>query len=476
MNLAYHYPLIYWDCACLISDSGGFESEEIEDEIFVENVSYTTVETFIEETDEDEDEEEGGVKTAIKKKKTISTDYGKIATAVGKIIKEGVRVNPPNINTSSFTFSPNAGDNSISFGLKGIVKVGEEFIKKIIDNRPYTSVEDFMLKVKPNKTQMVSLIKCGSFDSLGSREKIMYEYIELISDIKKTLNLRNMQMLIRENLLPEELDSAKESFIFNKKIKKQKNGNYYLLDNEDFSYLDRVYDIEKLVSSELSESGFAILVLDWDKQYKKDMLLPKEYIKENLDELLEEVNNRATEEMWNKYALGSTAEWEMASICFYSQDHELGSIEVESQSLTEFYSLPEETPIDRFVPIKGRQVPIYKLSRIYGTVIDKDKSKKTVTLLTPNGVVTVKIFGDAFGHYDKQISIKGPDGKKKVIEKSWFSRGNKIIVTGIKKGKNEFLAKKYNRTEWHLVERITQINEDGTFKIQPERKEVVWEQ
>ena len=98
-----------------------------------------------------------------------------------------------------------------------------------------------------------------------------------------------------------------------------------------------------------------------------------------------------------------------------------------------------------------------------GTVLDKDKAKKTVTLLTKSGVVTVKIYGQVFTHYDKQLSERGADGKKKVIEKSWFQRGNKIVVTGIRR-EDSFLAKKYSRTPYHLVELITHINEDGTIE------------
>ena len=56
-----------------------------------------------------------------------------------------------------------------------------------------------------------------------------------------------------------------------------------------------------------------------------------------------------------------------------------------------------------------------------------------------------------------------------MIEKSWFSRGNKIIVTGIRQGDNEFLAKKYSRTPYHLVELITTIDEDGQFSTRAER-------
>lgn len=99
-----------------------------------------------------------------------------------------------------------------------------------------------------------------------------------------------------------------------------------------------------------------------------------------------------------------------------------------------------------------------------GTVLDKDKAKKMVTLLTKSGVVTVKIFGQVFTHYDKQLSERGADGKKHVIEKSWLSRGNKIIVTGIRR-EDSFIAKKYARTPYHLVELITEIDDKGNIKV-----------
>ena len=114
---------------------------------------------------------------------------------------------------------------------------------------------------------------------------------------------------------------------------------------------------------------------------------------------------------------------------------------------------------------------MYKIHRIAGTVLDRDKNKKSVTLLTTSGVVTVKIYGDAFNYYNKQISEPQPNGKKKVIEKSWFTRGNKIIVTGIRRD-GMFIAKKYKKTPYHLVELITDITEDGLLETQKERIEL----
>ena len=104
-------------------------------------------------------------------------------------------------------------------------------------------------------------------------------------------------------------------------------------------------------------------------------------------------------------------------------------------------------------------------------MLAKDKAKKTITLLTTEGVVNVKIYGGVFANYDKQISERGPDGHKHVKDRSWFSRGNKIIVTGIRQ-ENNFIAKKYSKTPYHLIELIEDIKDDGSLIIRSERTEM----
>jgi DNA polymerase-3 subunit alpha len=97
--------------------------------------------------------------------------------------------------------------------------------------------------------------------------------------------------------------------------------------------------------------------------------------------------------------------------------------------------------------------------------------KNTVTLLTPTGVVNVKVYKSQYAGFDKQLSERGADGKKHVIEKSIFSRGTKIIVTGIRQ-EDSFIGKKYKSTPYHLVERIVDIDENGTIQVQKERAQV----
>ena len=476
MNLAYKYPIIFWNCACLISDSGGNEKENDEDDIFeeVDAVEYNDcMEEF--NQDEEEDEESDESEEAVvknKKKATRTANYGKIASAIGKMKMSGIDIAPPDINKSTYTFSPDVEKSLIRFGMSGIVKVGEDVVKSIIENRPYTSLKDFLSKVKVNKPQMINLIKAGAFDEFGKREQLMSQYVSEISDTKKRITLQNMKMLIDFGLIPDEYDLQRRVYNFNKYLKKMKlDATYYGLDNIALNFFDKHFDVDDLYPTDKTESDLMIKQTVWDKIYQKHMDIIRPYVKSHNEELLQSVNNTLISQTWDKYCKGNISKWEMDAVSCYFHPHELEYVDELSYECNNFYSLPEDPEIDAIITIKGKQIPLFKIRRIMGTVLDKNKTKKTVTLLTTDGVVTVKIFGDVFTHYDRQISEKGADGKKHVIERSWFSRGNKIIVTGIRR-EDSFIAKKYSRTPYHLVELIENINSDGSIEVRGERAEV----
>ena len=334
-----------------------------------------------------------------------------------------------------------------------------------MDGRPYSSLADFTSRVKINKAQVINLIKSGAFDSFGDRVQIMRQYIDSVSDTKKRITLQNMKMLCDFGLIPDEYDLQRRVYNFNRYIKKFKHETYYLLDNIALNFFEKYFDMDKLIPCDVSESGFMIKQTIWDNIYQHHMDIIRPWVKKNANILLEQVNNRLIGETWNKYCLGNLSKWEMDAVSFYSHEHELINIHKNLYEIADFSDISENPVVERIIPIKGKQVPIMKIFRIAGTVLDRDKAKKTVTLLTTSGVVTVKVFGQVFTHYDKQISEKGMDGKKHVIEKSIFSRGNKIIVSGIRVGENEFLAKKYARTPWHLIEKIDKVKEDGSLII-----------
>lgn len=468
MNLAFKYPIIFWNCACLIADSGGAETEmeDGNDEEIIREDDWNesneiSVEDFGADDEPEEDDNSGDSDTPSKsksKKSAKSSNYGKIATAIGKMKMANISIGSPDINKSTYTFSPDVENSTIRYGMSGIVKVGEDLIKRIIDNRPYTSIEDFLSKVKINKPQMINLIKAGAFDKFGDRVEIMRHYVGLISDQKKRITLQNMKMLIDFGLIPDEYDLERRVYNFNKYLKKFKlDSEYFGMDNIAFNFFSNNFDIDKLVPAEDTESGFKIKQIIWENIYQKHMDIIRPYVKNNNIKLLNVVNERLMAETWNKYCLGNLSKWEMDSISCYLHNHELEFVDYLSCGCKQFFDMPEEPVIDRIVPIKGKQVPLFKIERIMGTVLDRDKAKKTVSLLTTDGVVTVKIFGDVFAHYDRQISARGADGKKHVIEKSWFSRGNKIIITGVRR-EDAFIAKKYKNTPYHLVELITDVD------------------
>ena len=89
-------------------------------------------------------------------------------------------------------------------------------------------------------------------------------------------------------------------------------------------------------------------------------------------------------------------------------------------------------------------------------------------MLTPSGVVTVKFRKEYFAMFDKQISERQPDGTKKVIEKSWFNRGQKIVVQGMRSG-DAFVAKKYSSSAGHTLYKITEVFANGEIALQTER-------
>lgn len=454
LYLAKTFPTLYWNCACLIINSGGAELLQIDED-------------DIEEEDCDTD----------KKKKNNTVDYGRIGIAIGKMKSNNISVLPPDINKSTLIFSPNISTNSIIYGLKGITRIGDNLIKEIIKNRPYSSIEDFLAKVKVNKPQMINLIKSGAFDNVYSypRTEIMNIYLDLIADKKKRITLQNMQMLITKQLIPDELDFEKKLFNFNKYLKKFKDGDYYKLDVIAATFFNNNYDESLLIDVKVTSDNYSAKILQktWDSIYKKGMEPVRVWMKENQQEILDTLNNSLLQDAAEKYTEGSVSKWEMDSLSFYYHEHELENLKNEVYGIVDYFSLPEEPEINRLIRTKdGNEIPLFKITRIAGTVIDKDKNKSTVSLLTTTGVVTIKVWKNQFAKWDKQISERDADGVKHIVEKSFFQRGNKLIITGIRRD-DSFIPKKYKSTEYSLFEKINEMDNKGfILNSSTERAEV----
>jgi DNA polymerase-3 subunit alpha len=98
-------------------------------------------------------------------------DSEKITLYIAEAERMGVKVTPPDINSSTSAFAIDSFDN-IRFSLKAIKHVGVSAINSIVSarrNRPFSSIFDFVDRVDlrvVNKRVIESLIKAGAFDSL----------------------------------------------------------------------------------------------------------------------------------------------------------------------------------------------------------------------------------------------------------------------------------------------------------------------
>ncbi len=417
--LAVHFPIVYWNTACAIVDSGALD---------------------------------GG-----------AAKYDKIASAIGKMKVNNISVAPPNINDSDYTFSPDEKNNCIYYGLKGLTGVGEDIVQAIMAARPFNSFDDFIERVNPRKTVVITLIKCGAFDCFGEdRKALLYRYLLSKADQKKILNLRNFSMLSKLNLFGEDLRREERIFGFNKYLKE----NNFILDNEDEQFYLQYFDEQYLTHT---DNGKAIIDPKvWDKKcYQKIMDTARTYIKDNQERLLKDLNYINYEEVLNKYAAGGISDWEMESMGYYYHDHVLQSANLKKYGIDSFYNIPSYEVESSFV--KGKStITLYKIRKIAGTCIAKDKNKSIVTLLTLEGVVNVKLNKELFAMYDRQISEIKEDGKKKIIERSWFKRGSMVMLQGYRRD-DEFVCKKYSRTPGHHVTKIKEVRPNGDLVIQTER-------
>ena len=444
--IATRWNPIYWNTACLIINSASLESEE----------------------DDNEDATD---------KKDKTTDYGKLAKAIGDIRSRGIKISLVDINKSSYSFEPDPENNEILFGMKGVNKVGGPIIDAIIAGRPYSGIVDFMRRCPLNKTVMVSLIKAGAFDKIDEhwakeicaepRFAIMAFYILSVYGGKTKLNLQNFSTLMQKGLVPDELDLQKRVFAFNKYLKEKKVDKYYLLDDNCLTFYNNYFSEENL---SVINGHTCILQSAWDKIYKKVMDNARNWLKDNQNEVLNQLNTMLFMESWNKYASGNISDWEMESLCFYYHKHVLASVDTVKYGLSNFFELPTTPVIETTFKRNGKDIPIYKTYKIVGTVIGKNDTRSSISLLTLDGVVNVKFTKEYFAMYNRQLSEVQPDGSKKVVEKSWFTRGTKIMVTGFRRD-DMFQTKTYKHTKTHQLYQIMAIH-DGDIELEHERYSV----
>ena len=446
--IATNWNPIYWDAACLVVNSGSLEEDNIEID-------------------------ENGIPA---KGKETGTDYGKIAKALGEIRGAGIKVSLVDINKSDYGFKPDVENNQILFGMKALSYVGAEVVNKIKEGRPYDSLKDFMERCYLNKTAMINLIKGGAFDELmrswakqinqSPRILAMVYYLSVACEPKKRLTLQNFNGLLEKGLIPDQLSFQRRLFKFNKYLKAHKQRDMYVIaDKGAADFYTEFFSLDDI--SIINGQGYIFQTV-WDKIYKTNMDEARDYIKLHQDEMLKAYNTILFKEQWEKYAQGNISSWEMEALCFYYHEHELANIDFTKYGIRNFFTLSPEPEVDYFFKRNGKEIPIYKLSRIAGTVIGKNDTRHLVTLLTVDGVVNVKFTRDYYAMFNRQLSEKDSEtGTKHVTEKGWFTRGVKLLVTGFRRD-DTFVSRKYKTTGGHQLYKISSV-EGRNINITSER-------
>lgn len=457
MNMAYKYPIIYWNCANLIVDSAS-------------------------------DEETKG-----------ATDYGKVGIAINNMQKAGINIALPLINEADFGFMPDEKKNRIIFGLKAMNGIGDDVARAIVENRPYKSIEDFCERMVTTKlvtpAQMFKLIKGGCFTELHNPDrKVTMDWFlrNYVFSPCGSLTLQQFGRMQEMNIIPKELELAVKMVNFKKYVLHKDNLHTKHIEKGKKmvkrGYHDGYYTLDKnsqpFFINHFTENS--VVGLNGDYYLVSEKLFTKEvdnYIQPLKDWFAKEdslnlYNETVYKELWNKHAAGTIAHWSMEALTYYDEEHELANINNELYGIINFFDLPEEPEAyayyTRYIDGEAKAMPKFKICRIAGVVLDNNSTHHSISLLTPHGVVTAKFSKGQFAFYNKQISAKlDPNSEKKtVLEKSWFRRGSLLCLQGVRRG-DQFVPMVYSDTIYkHTVNLIQEVYEDGKMLLQTERVKV----
>ena len=489
LNLVYYFPPIYWNTAVLMVESGAVDRETCDD---------SDIEA-----------------------KERTTNYGEIAKAIGKLQAKKINISLPYVNKAGQGFLPNEENNEIIFGFKGIMKINNETAQTIMQNRPYANLKDFHerlvlvkkeVTLKTGKTQMrsliaegqtIMLIKAGAFDKIEnkSREKILEDYLRLLNPSKQKLNSKDIAKIAEMGIIPSNLKEEIKFYNFREylmsmpkqKDEQTKTITWYKVhdefNEEDTEYANNFFmenfanEMEENKDYKYDEEGYLLIALGTPRKgsfefvYRSKIAQLNKWI--NTEECINTYTNNIFQNIKNEYMQGNISSWEMASMNYYYNVHELAGIDHNKYGVVDFNDLPEEPVVIGFTKYKGLQYPKFQLNRIVGTVLDRDKNKHSVTILTPTGVVVLKFYAGQFSFYDKTISkdvgIADENGKikKVVLENGWFSRGSLIMVTGFRRG-DIFKPKRYKNSIYqHALSKIVEVREDNELILQNDRVQLV---
>ncbi|MDZ7773738.1 MAG: DNA polymerase III subunit alpha [Balneolaceae bacterium] len=112
-------------------------------------------------------------------------DIDKVSKFIEECYRNGITVDPPNINTGEGKFV--ALDGRIQYGMEAIKGVGSGAVDAVVaergENGPFESVYDFARRIDSrvcNKRTLESLFQAGAFDSINPNRRQLLENIETL--------------------------------------------------------------------------------------------------------------------------------------------------------------------------------------------------------------------------------------------------------------------------------------------------------
>jgi DNA polymerase-3 subunit alpha len=190
--------------------------------------------------------------------------------------KNGIRIDPPDINLSENDFAVDYASNCIKYSLaalKGSGKfVANEIVKERKANGPYISVFDFAerfsnLKIL-NRRVWESFIKAGVFDSLHANRRQLYESLDRILSIKPSLDQASLFEKTSPSLADvlEWSESEKQQHEF-------KAVGFYISSHplEQYEDIIRKYKFKTIAeANELSKAKVAAVICDISNKVSKN--------------------------------------------------------------------------------------------------------------------------------------------------------------------------------------------------------------
>lgn len=440
LNLAYRWPIMYWNTAVLTVDAGILEDNG-------------------------------------------TTNYGKVSTAIGLMQKDNIEIAPPLINQADNRFKPDVNNNRIIYGFQAARGLGSKVINEILSKRPYVNFKDFLSKVDRaivTDSKIVQLIKAGAFDDFADKQETMREFLFTLFNPMGKLGLA-------------QLNNIKEMGIINKDVPVYINARMigfrdYVL-NERFLYEEVILENKRVPKCGYHDRLFQLDVEAQEffkRYYSEDCIkdcvgdsyiisekiflkeLKKEYIEPlvawlNRPEIIKKYNEGLYQRLVAQYVKTDSIHWEVEALGYYPNKHELEYVDLKEYGVVDYFSMPDQPEPYNYYPRwtkdeSGKRVqkffPKYTISRIGGTVVDFDSAKHLVALLTPTGVVQVKFNMRQYQYYNRRLSEQDEKGKKTIIDENWFKRNTVLLIAGYKQG-DYFRAHRYSDSIYqHTVTKI----------------------